>query len=113
MMKKVRHSFLSGNGMQTFLTSLLSVAVGLVLGYLVLLLIESQIDPAYRKVFDRMLAFSRSVELPVRLEDLGLTEADTDAVIDKALAMPDIDHNPYPITREMLVRAFADLRAVL
>ena len=40
MMKKVRHSFLSGNGMQTFLTSLLSVAVGLVLGYLVLLLIE-------------------------------------------------------------------------
>ena len=80
-------------------------------GVLALLLIESQIDPSYRQVFDRMLAFSRSVGLPVRQEGLGLTEADTDAVIDKALAMPDIDHNPYPITRDMMVRAFADLRA--
>ena len=77
-----------------------------------LLLIESQVDSSYMETFNRMLAFSRAVKLPVRLEDLGLTEADTDAVIDKALAMPDIDHNPYPITRPMLVKAFADLRAL-
>ena len=81
-------------------------------GVLNLLLIESQVDPSYMETFNRMLAFSRAVKLPVRLEDLGLTEADTDAVIDKALAMPDIDHNPYPITRPMLVKAFADLRAL-
>ena len=82
-------------------------------GVLVLLLIEAQIDPAYNQVFDRMLAFNRAVKLPLRLEDLGLTQEDTDAVIDKALAMPDIDHNPYPITREMLVQAFAQLRAAV
>ena len=81
-------------------------------GVLNLLLIESQVDPSYMETFNRMLAFSRAVKLPVRLEDLGLTEADTDAVIDKALAMPDIDHNPNPITRPMLVKAFADLRAL-
>ena len=82
-------------------------------GVLVLLLIEAQIDPAYSQVFDRMLAFNRAVKLPLRLEDLGLTQEDTDTVIDKALAMPDIDHNPYPITREMLVQAFAQLRAAV
>ncbi len=80
------------------------------LGVLVLLLVESQKDPAFRDMFERMYAFSRSVKLPVCLEDLGLTEEDTDAVIDKALAMPDIDHNPYRITRDMMVRAFAELK---
>ena len=79
-------------------------------GVLALLLVESQNDPAFREMFEQMYAFSKAVKLPVRLEDLGLTDADTDAVIDKALAMPDIDHNPYPITREMMVRAFAELK---
>ena len=30
-------------------------------------------------------------------------------IIEKTLAMKDIDHNPYPITREMLQQAFEEL----
>ena len=80
-------------------------------GVLILLLIETQVDPGYQEVFRRMYDFSSAVKLPVCLEDLGLTEADTEQVIDKALAMPDIDHNPYPITKDMMNRAFAQLRS--
>ena len=81
-------------------------------GVLVLLLVESQVDPSMREKFDRMLAFSRATGLPTRLEDLGLSAADQDAVIDKALAMPDIDHNPYVITRDMMVQAFEELQKI-
>ena len=61
-------------------------------------------------MFEKMFAFSRATGLPTKLEDLDLTVEDTDVVIDKALAMPDIDHNPYVITREMMVEAFQALR---
>ncbi len=79
-------------------------------GVLILLLIEEQLEPSMQGMFKKMFDFSRAVGLPTKLEDLGLTEADQDAVIDKALAMKDIEHNPYVITRGMMVKAFEDLK---
>ena len=79
-------------------------------GVLILLLIEGRMEPSMQGMFEKMFAFSRATGLPTKLEDLDLTVEDTDVVIDKALAMPDIDHNPYVITREMMVEAFQALR---
>ncbi len=79
-------------------------------GVLLLLLVEEQSEPTMRGMFKKMFDFNRTVGLPIRLEDLGLTGADQDAVIDKALAMKDIEHNPYVITRDMMVKAFEELK---
>ncbi len=81
-------------------------------GVLILLLIEEKMDESMKGMFDKLYSFSKDTKLPVKLQDLGLTDADKDTVIDKALAMKDIDHNPYVITREMLVEAFDQLQAM-
>ncbi len=75
-------------------------------GVLLLLLIEEQMEPSMKGMFEKMYQFSRSVGLPTSLEGLGLTEADREAVIEQALKMPDIDHNPYRITHGMMEQAF-------
>lgn len=74
-------------------------------GVLVLLLCDGQED-----MFQKMLAFNRSVGLPTRLEDLGLKENDLEKVLPKVLSMPDIAHNPYPVTLDMLSGAFRKLQ---
>ncbi len=73
-------------------------------GVLILLLADGQDD-----MFETMYAFNRSVGLPTRLEDIGVTGADLPRVLPRVLAMHDIDHSPYPITRAMLEKAFARL----
>ena len=45
-----------------------------------------------------------------RLEDIGVTEADLEKVLPKVLSMPDIAHNPYPVTLDMLSGAFRRLQ---
>lgn len=83
------------------------------LGVLLLLLIDRKADPETGfSLFDELYSFSRDTGLPTKLEDLGLTSADRDLVIDRAIAQKDIDHNPYPITRDMLVAAFDELDCV-
>ncbi|WP_295361899.1 iron-containing alcohol dehydrogenase family protein [uncultured Pseudoramibacter sp.] len=79
-------------------------------GVLILLLVESQVNPAFKEQYKEMAAFSADVGLPRWLDDLGLTDADEDRVIDCAIKMKDIDHNPYPITREMVTKAFDTLK---
>ncbi|MGI6721840.1 MAG: iron-containing alcohol dehydrogenase family protein [Anaerovoracaceae bacterium] len=79
------------------------------LGVLALLLIEEEMEPGVKGMFDNMYRFNSEVRLPRKLEDLGLTRDQQDSVIDKALAMKDIEHNPYVITREMLEAAFNQL----
>ena len=61
-------------------------------------------------MFEKMYTFSRQTGLPVRMEDLGLHQSDQPQVIAKALAMKDIDHNPYKITAEMMQEAFEELK---
>ena len=74
-------------------------------GVLILLLVDEQED-----MFQRMLAFNRSVGLPTCLEDIGVMEAELEKVLPKALSMPDIAHNPYPVTLDMLAGAFRQLQ---
>lgn len=78
-------------------------------GVLILLLIDRQMTDGSDDKFQEMYNFSRDTGLPTRLEDLGLTSADRDRVIDLALAQKDIEHNPYPITRPMMEEAFREL----
>ena len=74
-------------------------------GVLILLLADGQ-----EEMFRKMYAFNRSVGLPTRLEHIGVTEADLNKVLPKVLSMPDIAHNPYPITLDMLSGAFRKLQ---
>ena len=73
-------------------------------GVLALLLVDGQKD-----MFETMLRFNRSVGLPTRLRDIGVTEAALGRVLPQVLKMKDIEHNPYPITLEMLQKAFEEL----
>ncbi len=74
-------------------------------GVLILLLVDKNYE-----MFEKMYTFSRQTGLPVRMEDLGLHQSDQPQVIAKALAMKDIDHNPYKITAEMMQEAFEELK---
>lgn len=73
-------------------------------GILILLLVDGQ-----KELFQKLYRFSRRVKLPVRLADVEITAGELDQVISRTLEMKDIDHNPYPITREMLSAAFQTL----
>lgn len=76
-------------------------------GVLILLLVDHMADPEHGfDLFSTLYRFSRDTGLPTKLEDLGLMSSDRESVIDHALNMPDIDHNPYKITREMMEKAF-------
>lgn len=74
-------------------------------GVLILLLADGQED-----MFRKLYAFNRSVGLPTRLEDIGVTESDLEKVLPKVLSMPDIAHNPYPVTLDLLSGAFRKLQ---
>lgn len=74
-------------------------------GVLILLLADGQ-----EEMFQKMLSFNRSVGLPTRLEDIGITEEDLNKVLPQVLSMPDIAHNPYPVTLDMLSGAFRRLQ---
>ena len=73
-------------------------------GILILLLVDGQ-----EEMFRKLYRFSQSVNLPVCLAVLQITAGELDQVADRILEMKDIDHNPYPITREMLTAAFRTL----
>ncbi len=74
-------------------------------GVLILLLVDGQ-EENFRKIY----ALNRSVGLPTAPEDIGVTRQDLERVLPKVIAMHDIDHNPYPITLEMLSDAFGRLQ---
>ena len=76
-------------------------------GVLVLLLADGQTG-----MFEKMRAFNLSVGLPVRLEDIGVGPQDLERVLPKVLSMPDIAHNPYPVTLDLLAGAFRRLQDI-
>lgn len=73
-------------------------------GVLILLLVDKQYD-----MFEKMYEFNESVNLPVSIEDIEIEEKDLDLVIEKAVKMPDANHNPYVVTSEMIREAFDKL----
>ncbi len=67
-------------------------------GTLVQLLIDGQYDE-----LERVYDFNRKVGLPVCLKDLDLDREDPlDDVLDATIANPELDHIPYPITKQMV-----------
>ena len=73
-------------------------------GVLLLLLVDQQ-----REEFARLHAFMRSVGLPTSPGEIELSAEEVSAVIPKVCTMADIDHNPYPVTPELLRAAFDEL----
>ena len=52
-----------------------------------------------RKVYD----FNKAVKLPVCLKDLDLDRDDPmDDILDATIINPELNHIPYPITKEMV-----------
>jgi glycerol dehydrogenase len=76
-------------------------------GVLILLLVDGQ-----EEMFQTMLHFNRAVGLPTKLADIEVAKEDLARVIPQVLTMHDIDHNPYPITADMLQTAFDRLEAI-
>jgi glycerol dehydrogenase len=73
-------------------------------GVLNLLLVDNDME-----TFEKVYGFSKSVGLPVCLEDLEFEPADIDKLAAGAVIMKDIEHNPYPITKEMLIKSMNTL----
>lgn len=73
-------------------------------GVLNLLLVDNNMED-FKKVYD----FSKAVELPVRLADLEFTAENIDELAGNAVIMKDVEHNAYPVTKEMLVAAMEQL----
>ena len=44
--------------------------------------------------------------------DIGVSEEELEEVLPKIAAMPDIRHNPYAVTEEMIRESFAKLEAM-
>ena len=67
-------------------------------GTLAQLLIDGQMEEL-RKVYD----FNKAVKLPVCLKDLDLDRDDPmDDILDATIINPELNHIPYPITKEMV-----------
>lgn len=76
-------------------------------GILILLLIDRD-----REEFQRLYRFHQSVGLPVKISDIGVTEEELKQVLPKIASMPDIAHNPYPVTAAMVLEAFEELERI-
>lgn len=81
---------------------------GEVVGFGVLILLLTDRN---EELFQKMYAFNKSVGLPTSISDIGVTPDELEQVIPKAAAMPDVAHNPYPVTEEMVRNAFRALDA--
>ena len=74
-------------------------------GTLVQLLLDKQYNEL-RRVYD----FNKKVRLPVCLADLDLEKDDPlDDVLDATIVNPELDHIPYPITKQMVRDAILEL----
>ena len=75
---------------------------GVVVGFgvLILLLIDGQEEEA-----EKLRAFNRTVGLPVKLSDIGVTVEDVRARAEAMTKDEDLEHYPYRVTAEMIVRA--------
>lgn len=73
-------------------------------GVLVCLLVDGQ-----REEFEKIYKFNKSVGLPTSLSDIEITREQMEGLIPRIPQMPDIRHNPYTVTEDMLRAAFDEL----
>lgn len=76
-------------------------------GVLVLLLVDGN-EEMFKKVYD----FNKSVGLPTCLNDIEMQGEDIGALAKAVCKMKDIDHNPYQITEDMVIKAFESLENI-
>lgn len=73
-------------------------------GVLNLLLVDHN-EEDFRKVYE----FSKAVKLPTCLADLEFTTDSIEELAKNAVVMKDVEHNAYPVTKEMLAEAMQEL----
>ena len=79
---------------------------GVVVGFGVLLqLVMDGNEEEYLKLRD----FNRRIGLPVSFDEIGVSLAELETVTDALMADEDVQHYPYPITKEMIMRAASRL----
>lgn len=59
--------------------------------------------------FEKVYKFSKAVGLPICLKDLEFEATDIEKLAENAVIMKDVEHNAYPVTKEMLVKAMEEL----
>ncbi len=73
-------------------------------GVLILLLVDGNTE-----MFKTMFDFNKSVKLPTCLADIEMSESDLERLVPMVCEMKDIEHNPYIITKDMVLKAFNTL----
>ena len=79
---------------------------GVVVGFGVLL--QLLMDGDYEE-FEKLRAFNQRIGLPVSFEQIGVTLEDLEKVTDLMIADEDVQHFPYPLTKERIMEAAAKL----
>lgn len=75
-------------------------------GVLCMLIMDGQTD-----LLDRIYNFMKSIKLPTKLADMEVRLDEMGPAIESALTKYDIEVAPYPITKELMMKAVEDLEA--
>ena len=59
--------------------------------------------------FETLYRFNQSIGLPTKLSDLEITKEEFESILPTIVAMPDLRHYAYPVTIEMLKKAYERL----
>jgi len=80
------------------------IVAGVINACLNLLLVDNNMED-----FETVYKFNKSVGLPTCLKDLEFTKDSIEQLAENAVIMKDIEHNPYVITKEMLITSMEKL----
>lgn len=73
-------------------------------GVLILLLVDGN-----EEMFEKVYNFNKAVKLPTCLKDIEMANADLNKLVNAVCLMKDIEHNPYEITKDAVLKAFNQL----
>ena len=59
--------------------------------------------------YKRLRDFNKRIGLPVTFTEIGITLDQLESVLDSLLADEDVEHYPYQLTKEMIMKAAARL----
>ena len=62
--------------------------------------------------FQKIYQLNRKLNLPLKLQDIGITGTEFEEIIERIPEMSDVRHYPYAITREMLTKAMERLENI-
>lgn len=62
--------------------------------------------------FQKIYQLNRKLNLPLKLQDIGITRTEFEETIERIPEMSDVRHYPYAVTREMLTKAMERLESI-